>query len=128
MHISSNHLHIAPVPTGLLTAAIYFINACRPEPQLVQTAVMALALRLDYDSTTAAALATRVTATARMFADPRWPSVRQWNYSGDAVDRAQYEAVVQQFIASAPLDAHLAFDVGALQRMLLAALPPHGNG
>lgn len=127
MIVSSPSEHVAAVPTGLLTAAIDFINVCKPAPQLVQIAVMALARRLAYDQITAVALAARVSATARMFADPHWPSVRQLGCAGEVADRARFEAVVQQFIASAPLDTQLSFDVRTLQLMLLAALPQHGN-
>ena len=127
MIVSSPSEHVAAGPIGLLSAAIDFINACRPEPQLVETAVMALARRLDYDQITAAALATRVRATARMFADPRWPSMRQLGCVGGIENRARFEAVVQHFIASVPLDASLDFKVSALQRKLLAVLSPHGH-
>jgi len=128
MLIPSHRSLVAPVPTGLLTAAIDFINVCRPEPQLVETTVMAFAERLNYDQITAIALATRVRATAGMFADPRWPSIRRLGCVGDTGDRARFEAVVQLFIASSPLKSNRTFDVGELRRILLDALPPHGHG
>jgi hypothetical protein len=128
MHISSQHPHIAPVPAGLLIAAIDFLNECHPTPQFIEPAVIALARRLDYDHTIAAALAIRVRATARMLVDHRWPSIRQLGLAGDTAERRWFDAIVQQFIASASLNEALTFDVNGLQRMLLAALPPRGNG
>lgn len=127
MHTSAESSTTAPVPTGLLIAAIDFIHVVRPAPRLIEATVTAFALRLDYDHAVAAALATRIRATARMLANPRWPSVRQLALCGDAVHRARFEAVVQRFIACQPLDAHLAFDLGVLQKALLAALPHHGR-
>ena len=120
-------LRTTTVPTLLLIAAIDFINFTRPAPRAVDAAVLSLALRLAYDDTTAIALAIRVRATARMFADYRWPAVRTLGISVASDSRGVFEATVQRFIATEPLDADLAFDVGALQRMLIAELPAQGR-
>lgn len=127
MHTLAESSTTAPVPTGLLVAAIDYINVVRPAPPLIETMVTAFALRLDYDHATASALAIRIRATARMLADARWPSMRQIGLIGDAMQRARFEAVVQQFIACHSLEASFAFDLGALQKALLAALPHHGQ-
>lgn len=124
---TASNLAVAPVPTGLMTAAVDFINAVRPAPSSVEFDVTALALRLRFDTTTARALAARVRAAASMFADDRWASVRRLRASVSADDALMFELVVIEFIAAAPLDDAHTFDVDLLLRKLLAVLPSHGR-
>ena len=121
-----SHHAVTPVPTGLMTAAVDFLNVVRPASSTVEFDIVALARRLRFDATTALALAARVRATANMFADDRWVSVRRLRFMVCADDALTFEIVVMEFMAVAPLDAALTFDVDALLRKLLAALPSHG--
>ncbi len=116
------------VPVALLCAAIDVIAYARPPASQVDRTVIEVAVRLDYDAETATALALRVRAAARMFADPLWPGIRQLGRSLDAEQRLVFEATVRAFIAAAPLDDTLALDVGLLQRRLTEILAPHGHG
>lgn len=115
------------VPVGLLTAAIDFINVVKPAPRDVDRLVTGLVLRLDYDGRTASALVTRIHATARMFANPRWPSIRRLGQGLPAEHRHEFEATVQRFIAASPLDTGSAFDLAALRADLIMALPASGS-
>ncbi len=127
MPISRHVLQRRPLPPYLLAAAIGYINFTRPRPDSVQDTLTTFALRLGYDATTAAVLATRVTATARMFADPLSPSVRRLARSIDSAETSLFDIVVQRFIATEPLDATLAFDTSRLLTALLSALPHKGR-
>jgi hypothetical protein len=121
-------LRTTTVPTALLIAAIDYVNHLRPAPRDIDTAVVSLALRLAYDDKTAMALSVRVRATARMFAYPLWPVVRALGHAVGQDMRGSFEDIVQRFIATAPLDAALEFEVESLQRILLAELPVQGRG
>lgn len=127
MHISRHVLQQKPLPPYLLVAAIDYINFTRPKPGTVPNTLTAFALRLDYDATTAAVLATRVSAAGRMFVDPPWPSVRRLASSIDSADTSLCDIVVHRFISMEPLDANLAFDTRRLLTALLSALPHKGR-
>lgn len=118
----------ATVPVGLLTAAIDLINFVKPAPHDVGRLVTGLVLRLDYDSRTATALMRRIEATARMFADRRWPLIRQLRQGLSLQQRLAFDAVVQRFIASSPLDRGGSFDLDRLCQELTLALPTSGHG
>ncbi len=127
MNISRHVLRKQPLPPTLLAAAIDYINATRPTPDSVEEILMTFALRLGYDTATAEVLATRVRATAHMFFDPLWPSVRHFGSSFDSAEASLFDIVVQRFIANEPLDANLAFDTRRLLAALLTALPHKGR-
>lgn len=119
--------HAAAVPVGLLTAAIDIINVVKPEPHDVEPLVTGLVLRLDYDRQTASALMARIRATSRMFADPGWPVIRRLGLGLSLEQRPTFEAVVQRFIAAAPLGRDGCFDLTVLSRELVRTLPPSGR-
>lgn len=127
MHISRHVLQQEPLPPYLLAAAIDYINFTRPKLDGMQHALSTFALRLGYDATIAAILSIRVSATARMFADPLWPSVRRLARNIDSTDTPLFDIVVQRFISTEPLDATLAFDTRRLLTALLSALPHKGR-
>jgi len=127
MIISRHLLRKQPLPRYLLAAAIDYINATRSTPDSVEENLTIFALRLGYDTATAAVLATRVSATARMLTDPHWPSVRRLARSINSAETALFDIVVQRFIATEPLDANLAFDTRRLLAALLSTLPHKGQ-
>ena len=127
MQLFGNSTPAAIVPVGLLTAAIDLINFVKPAPRDVDRLVTGLVLRLEYDRTTASALVTRIHATARMFADPRWPSIRRLRHGLPAEHRPEFEATVQRFIATSRLDTGSSFDLAALQADLIMTLPASGS-
>ena len=116
----------AAVPVGLLTAAVDLINIVKPAPTDIDHLVTSMALRLDYDRKTASALMTRIRATARMFADPAWPAIRQLGLGLSLQQRLIFEVTVQRFIAVAPLGRDGRFDLVVLTRELIQALPSSG--
>lgn len=117
----------ATVPVGLLTAAIDLINLVKPQPGDVDRLVTALVLRLDYNRSTACALITRIRATARMFANPRWPAVRRLGDVLPCEHRLIFEAHIQRFIATGQLGEDHTFDLAELLHELTAALPVSGR-
>lgn len=120
--------HTAAVPVGLLAAAIDLINAVKPGARDVEPLVTGLVLRLDYDRTTASALMARIRATARMFVDPSWPTIRGLGLGLSLEQRLTFEAIVQRFIATAALDRDGCFDLEVLSREVMRALPASGRG
>jgi hypothetical protein len=128
MIVSHHVLQQKPLPPYLLAAAIDYINSTRPGPDSVPANLAAFALRLGYDATIAAVLATRVTATARMFADPLWPSVRGFTRRIHPADAPLFDRVVRRFIETEPLNVDFVFDPRRLLAELLSALPHQGQG
>lgn len=126
MYSSRHLLQQHPLPPYLLAAAIDYINAARPKPDSVEKTLTTFALRLGYDATIAAVLSVRVTAAARMFQDPLWPSVRHLGRSVGTAETSLLEAAIHRFICTAPLDADLTFDLRRLLTTLLIALPHKG--
>lgn len=122
-----NSVQATAVPVGLLTAAIDLINFIKPEPRDVDRLITGLVLRLDYDGKTASALVARIHATARMFADPRWPIIRRLGQCVPLEHRAAFEVIVQRFIATAALDRAGNFDLAVLRQTLTAELPASGT-
>lgn len=118
----------AAVPVGLLTAAIDLINIVKPQPRDIDDLVTSMALRLDFDQKTASALMARIRATARMFANPAWPAIRQLGLGLSLEQRLIFEAAVQRFIATSPLNRDGCFDLAVLTHELTEALPSSGRG
>lgn len=128
MIISSHVLRKKLLPPYLLAAAIDYINFTRPTPDSMASNLAAFASRLGYDATIAAVLAMRVTATARMFADPLWLVIRSLRQRSDPTNASLLDDVVRRFIEAEPLNDDLVFDARRLLAILLSALPHHGRG
>jgi len=129
MHVARHVLlREKALPPYLLAAAIDYINFTRPSPDSVATSLAAFASRLGYDATIAAVLAMRVTATARMFADPLWPVIRGLRQHSDPTNVSLLDDVVRRFIETEPLNDDLVFNARRLLAKLLSALPHHGLG
>jgi len=118
--MAPNHttLICGPVPTGLLAATIDCLLTTHPQPHDVPLAAAAFAIKLGYDGATACSLALRMTAAARMFADPRWSAIKTRQMQSASTDGFVFADILQDFIATAPLGPSGQLDIDDLARVM----------
>lgn len=119
---------IPGVPEGLMAAAVDFLADFRPAPQIATESVIRLAVAFGYDAAIAASLCLRLFAAGRLMAGPHWDAVRSLRARLSPEERVPFARAVQQFIATAPLDAQDDFDGSDLVCALLAMTAVHGRG
>ena len=128
MFIPRHVLQQHPLPPFLFVAAIDYLNQKRPTSAGPYLELNEFALRLGFSETIAAILWIRIQATARIFSEPHWSSVRHFARSVDQADVPLFDNIVDHFISTDPLDANLAYDHRRLLAALLRALPHGGHG